>query len=141
MSEITQLPLKRTVLLTLEMVRAARGLHARHIRHQLDEGKLQWVWNISAGRGRCAELRFWAREVIAPELCILLSPLQVIGMVLGAERQVWGAADLEALLLCSKQHVHALLRSDLKEPGAARRGRKTVTRATLERFFLNRLAN
>lgn len=142
------MPLRRCVLVTAEMVRACRGLNGRHVRQQIEEGKLQWVWDISmrsAERGvrnakraarHCKELRFWAREVIAPELCILLSAEAVVDLVLGSERQQWSAAELEHLLLCSKQHAHALLRGPLKCAG---RGLKRVSRERLRAFLLERL--
>lgn len=137
---VSSLPLRRTVLLTLEMVRAARGQGADRVREGVDGDEYQWVWDISANTtaGRhYRELRFWAREVVAPEHCIMLSPHQVVGMVLGDGRTEWTVSDLTLLLLCSKQHIHDLLHGPLR----AERGRgiKHVKRSTLENFFMDRL--
>lgn len=140
--EIPRLPLRRTPFCTPAMVRAVRGLSEVQLQMEVDCGRLLWVWNVAANSGaRNRDLRFWAREVIAPEMCILLTPTRVVGMLLGdGTRQHWSIAELSLLLMCSKQHVHDLIRTKAL-PKAKHENKAIIPRAGLQRFLTERMLN
>ena len=127
----------RTVLVTTEVVRAARGVDADTVSAQVDAGELRWVWDVSNGEGDVRELRFWAREIIAPETVTDLTPAAVVGMVLGKDRARWRGVELAQLLLVSRPHIFRL--HEAKElPGEIVGGTLYVARAAVEKFLMKR---
>jgi hypothetical protein len=114
----TQRPLglalsQRTALVTMETVRAALGVDAETIWMRIECGQLRWVFDVSAVTnsqpGRLRELRFWAREVIAPETCRELAPEAVVDQVVGVkEREHLRSSEVAHLLLVSDPHVGRL---------------------------------
>jgi hypothetical protein len=103
----TALNLRRSVLMPIHYVRLAHLWTVERVKAAVDTGELDWVWDISAGDRDLRILRFWTREVIAPEMCILLRTQTVIGSILGT-RAFWHTAAMGDLLQCSRKHVHDL---------------------------------
>jgi hypothetical protein len=135
-----------TVLVPLDTVRAVLGLDAEGVVERVEAGQLRWVWDISArarGRRPCSrlnvrELRFWASELIAPGPCRALPPEQVIGLILGAQRQCWRAGEVVQRLLCSRSIVKRLV--DAGElSGPLEHRLRWITRQSLADFLRRRL--
>jgi len=127
----------RTVLVTLDMVRACRGVDADTVLAQVDAGELRWVWDVSSGGGTVRELRFWAREIIAPEMSANFKPAQVISLVLGTDRARWRGVEIAQLLLVSRPQIFRLHEAgDLK--GDIVGGTLYVARAVVEKFLTQR---
>jgi len=97
----------RTVLVTMEMVRANLGVDAESVQAKVDAGEIRWIWNVATGE-RISELRFWAKELIAPEFCAGLNLEQVINQLLGEVRLIWRGVEIEHLLLVSRPTVKKL---------------------------------
>lgn len=113
--------------------------------HKLVEGErgLVWKWDIAArANGRKAEMRYLVREINDREHAdLFLKPVgHVIKLLLG-ERQQWTVTDLSNLLLCSQEHIHALLRAKALVRAKAKTGQPgiRVDRESLESFFTKRL--
>jgi len=71
----------RTVFVDLGTVRAALGVDAESVLAKVDAGELRWVFDIGIGTEK-RELRFWARELIAPGLCEALNLDQALIQIL-----------------------------------------------------------
>ena len=126
----------RTVLVTTDAVRAALGVDADTIAAKVDAGELRWVWNVALGR-EIAELRFWAREIVAPEFVADYTPAKVVAEILGI-RSRWRGVELAQLLLVSRPTIMRLVDAgELK--GEIVNGAIHVWRAPLEKFLLARL--
>jgi hypothetical protein len=140
------LPLHRqTLLVTIDAVRAVRGLDAEGVWAEVDQGRLRWVWDISTrphGRDTrtlsVRELRFWVAELIAPELCQPLAPEQAFALILGKGRQQWRAGEVMQGLLCSRSFVKRLIDAgELSGPIAGHT--RWITRSSLAAFLRRRL--
>jgi hypothetical protein len=136
--EVLHLPLsRRTVLVTLDVVRAVYGVEAEEVTVKADSGELQWVFDVSVRGRHQREPRFWVRELMAPEQC-QMTPAEAVRMILGPDRQRWRSMEIQQLLLTSRAtvmrwHRLRMLRGKMK-------GRTVwVTRRRLERFLLKRL--
>lgn len=129
---------KRCPLLTVAQVRSARGwFMERDIEAAIDSGIFLWVWDVSGGKREHREPRFWAREVIAPELCILIRAETVIESILG-EREWWNVAALRELFNCSTPLIKELFES--KALTRIRHdGLWCAHRQGLKKFLLDRL--
>jgi len=100
---------QRTVLVTTETARAALGVDAETVWTRVDSGTLRWVWNVSAAGGPLRELRFWARELVAPDACRDLDLDHVVNQVVGMEsREYLRSGEVAHLLLVSDPHVGRL---------------------------------
>ena len=131
---------QRTVLVTSDMVRACRGVDADTITAQVDAGELRWVWDVSTGEGDIRELRFWAKEIIAPEFCKGMKPAKAVTEILGSDRARWRGVEIAQLLLVSRPQIFRLHEAgDLK--GEIAGGTLYVNRAVLEKFLTKRLVN
>jgi hypothetical protein len=131
---------QRTVLVTVDMVRACKGVDADTITAQVDAGTLRWVWDVSNGAGAVRELRFWAKEIIVPEFCTALNPAQAINQILGSDRARWRGVEIAQLLLVSRPHIFRL--HEAKElKGDVIGGTLYVNRPVLEKFLTVRLVN
>jgi hypothetical protein len=129
---------QRTVLVTQETVRASLGIDADSVAAKVDCGELRWVWDISAGGGEIRELRFWARELIAPSLCVALQLDAVIDSMIGTTRAHLRAVEVGQLLLCSRPHILAHVREgDLSGPLVGHT--QSISRASLVAYFRGRL--
>jgi hypothetical protein len=135
-----QLPMsisQRTVLVDTATVRAVRGVDADTVFNWVDDSTLRWAWNVATGaKSKIRELRFWARDVIAPETTAALSVDQVIDLVLPLSREQFLSHELCQLLLISRPHLGEL-RTEL---GGVLVGHTIhVTRDNLVAFFHRRL--
>lgn len=106
---------QRTVLVTMETVRAALGLDAETITQRVDSGELRWVFDVSAVTAACAErngrreLRFWSKEIVAPEFCRGVTPDQAADQIVGVATREWlRSGEVAHLLLVSDPHVGRL---------------------------------
>jgi hypothetical protein len=130
------LPIKvsaRTMLVTLEAVRIARGCNAETVLALVDDAKLRWVFDFAIGDTARRELRFWTREIIAPETCVNLSIPQVINSILGGKKY-FHSGEIEQQWVFSAQTIMRLRRS-----GEFLGGKGSLTRASLAAFLERRL--
>lgn len=134
------LPLKHAALVTVEMVRAARGLDARKVSNAVEDGAFLWVWDIGVREDKHRakrELRFLADEITDAARSRTKTLPEIIRTVLGERRQAWSMADFCALALCSHQHVYALVNSGALAV-ASKPGSMMIPRASLESFLNER---
>lgn len=129
---------QRTVLVTVDMLRAVLGVDADSINARVDAGEFRWVWNVSAGTGDVRELRFWAREIIAPEQCAKLSLPLALNLILGQERLHWRGTEIAHLLLVSRPQIFRLHEAG-ELPGEIVGHTLRVTRSALVNFLTHRL--
>ena len=129
---------QRTVLVTVDMVRAALGVDADSVQARVEAGEYRWVWNVSAGRGDVRELRFWAREIIAPETTKHLTVAMALNLILGLERLHWRGTEIAHLLLVSRPQIFRLHESG-ELPGEIVGRTLRVTRAAVVHFLTQRL--
>ena len=127
----------RTVLVKIDMLRALWGVDSETISAKVDAGEILWAWDVSAGRGEVRELRFWVRELIAPET-VRLTPAQTIQSVLGEGRTRWRGVEIAQLLLVSRPHIFKLHESG-ELPGDIISGVLYVQREAVRAFLASRL--
>jgi hypothetical protein len=132
------LPLnQRTVLVTTDVLRAVRGVDAEVIHAAVDDFRLRWVFNIAVDPAKARELRFWAKEVIAPEFTRTLSFAAALQEILGENRTRWRGAEIQQLLLISRPTIMRLHHhGDL--PGKVVRGTFWTARPAVENFLRTR---
>jgi hypothetical protein len=128
---------RRTVLVTLDVVRAVFGVDAEEVMKMVESGELQWVFDLSARGAAYRELRFWTRELVAPERC-LMTPARAVQLILGEDRGRWRGTEIQQLLLVSRPSVLRWHRSGVL-PGETLNRTLWVTRRTLEQFLTERL--
>ena len=134
------LPLStRTVLVTLDTLRSVLGVDADSILAKVEAGELRWVFNVAVGDD-VRELRFWAKELIAPEFVTNLTIKQAIAEILGSQRARWRGTEIAQLLLVSRPTIMRLVNTE-ELPGDVIGGVIQVPRASLEKFLLARLLN
>lgn len=125
---------QRTVLLTMETVRAVLGTDAEAVWAMVDNGGLRWVFDISVQPAALRQLRFWTGEIVAPEQAATQTPDQVIAGILGhGESRRRG--EIERQWICSAQHVMRLI----KEGELDLIGPQKISRASLAAFLKRRL--
>jgi len=89
---------QRTVLMKVDSVMDVRGVSADVAYEMADGDGLTWVWNVSVDpAAKIRDLRFWAREVIAPETTRHLEIDEAIALILG-ERKNFHAGETCQLL-------------------------------------------
>jgi hypothetical protein len=123
---------QRTVLVDVNSVRAALGIDADSVSAKIDNGELQWVFDVSTSRTKIRELRFWAREVIAPESVAFLSLSKVISQIVPQSRDWFHGSEIAHLLLISRPTL-MLLSGELK--GEIINHSLRVKRTALEKFL------
>jgi hypothetical protein len=70
---------------------------------------LEWVWNVTVNPSSPKrDLRFWLREVLAPQACKGLKPAEVINLILPVTLRQFAPGRVMDLLLCDYQHLHNL---------------------------------
>jgi hypothetical protein len=122
-----------------------RGKSVRTMQHLVEGGArrgregeafepgLEWVWNVGVNpASEKRALRFWAREVIAPETCRKLTLPDVINLVLPDGQRRFAPGQVADLLLCDYQHLY-----NLKAAGQLP-GRRYTRRASLIKFLTKR---
>ena len=125
----------RTVLVDLQTVRAARGVDAESIVALVDNGELQWVFDLGLGGGDIRELRFWAREIIAPETVTNLKLSAVVDSILGNGATI-RRGEIERQWVISAPHVMRLVRAEeIKEIAPGK-----ICRLSLVKFLTSRHA-
>jgi hypothetical protein len=78
----------RTVLVKVDFILDVRGVSA-DVAYDMADGGLQWVWNVAVDpAGKIRDLRFWSREVIAPETTRGLDINDVIDLILGTRKNL-----------------------------------------------------
>lgn len=131
---------ERSVLVAMATVLDCFEVDSETISARVDGGELRWVWDVSAGNGEIRELRFWKKELIAPEFCAQMSVTEVIKNVIGSEKPRWRGSELRKLLAASRPLISRLNKSgELK--GDIVNGTLYVNRAVLEKFLTKRLVN
>ncbi len=127
----------RTALVSTDVVRAVLGVDAAAVASLVESGELAWVFDLSARQGKMRELRYWARELFAPEQC-QITPARAIQLILGKRRQRWRGTEIEQLLLASRPTILRWHRSgDL--PGERIDHTFWVNREDLANFLRSRL--
>lgn len=141
-----QMPVSaRTVLVTVETVRAALGVDTETVWSWIDDGTIRWAWDISAtpsGDQANRELRIWLRDVLrladSPATGLHDQDLpQAIRAIIGHDRERVSAHELTRTLCCSRMHVHRLVDAGLLDGPMVGRV-QFVTRPSLVRFLTNR---
>lgn len=129
----------RTVLVNTETLRAALGVDAETISAQVDEGKFRWVFDVAArGNGDLRELRFWAREIIAPEQCAGLTEAAAVDSIIGTQVEHLRGPAVAQLLLVSRPTIFRLWQAgEIKGPICS--GVFRITRSSLQQFLRRRL--
>ena len=126
----------RAILVPMAVVRALFGSDDDEIRRRVNdatrEDHLRWVFNLSAGTGVQADWHFWARELLAPEMCAWLSLSAVIGLILGRRRQ-FRRGELQIEWVCHPTTItHIIAAGELTLQGS------TVPRDSLDNFLRSR---
>jgi hypothetical protein len=126
---------QRTVLVDVQTVRAARCVDAESVFALVDNGDLQWVFDMATdgpGGAQRRELRFWTREIIAPETTASLSIAQVIKSILG-EKKIFHSGEIEQQWVLCQQSIMRL-----RQSGDFAGGKGSLTRDSLETFLIKR---
>jgi len=137
---------QRTVLITVDALRAHLGVDADTILARIDAGDYRWVFDVSAVRSRrfhsakhVRELRIWANEVIAPEFVAALTEEQAVAEIIGGRERYYGT-EIAQLLLVSRPQIFRLNQGKELD-GEIVGGKLWVGRAVLADFLLRRLVN
>lgn len=142
MQSLLNLPLShRTVLVSMEVVRAVQALDWESIMAKVDCGEFRFAFDISAaarGSGHCAEWRFWVREIIAPESCAGLEMPRGIEMIINTTRPRLSRIETAHILGCTRTHVMRLVDSGFLIADAAAADR-FITRASLQDFLKTKI--
>jgi hypothetical protein len=141
---VSHLPVNPRMRLTdVNGVRLVLGDGTRAAIREL-EGYL-WTWDIAVHNGhrqKKRSLRCLVDEVAdkTSDDILLKTPTQVVNRLLG-DRQEWSVAEVANLLLCTVEHVYALLASKALRRCSKRGEPARVSRESLEAFLYNRLVN
>ena len=101
----------RTVLVDIGTTRIRHGVDAESIWAKIDNGGIQWVWDIAAAGSRKRELRFWAKELIAPEFTAGQTLAQVVAEIVG-KRTSYPRGEIEVQWVLSHVHLISLIRQN-----------------------------
>jgi hypothetical protein len=126
----------RTVLVPVDSVMDARGVSADKVFEMADGDGLQWVWNVAVNpKAKIRALRFWAREIAAPETTRDMRLDQVISLILG-DRKNFHSGDVCHLLRVRRPTLLALRRQ--LGGKLQRRGGAIFPRAGIQNFLQTR---
>lgn len=131
----------RTILATIGAAQFCTGLH-RDVLNRAKDGpalfdNYKWVWNVAENLGGEIEcLRFWSRELIAPESVRNWSLDRVIKFILPPNRQQYHTGYVETTLLSISGELLRGLRVELN--GKLGANSSFFPREGLERFLRNR---
>jgi hypothetical protein len=114
----------RTLLIKADTVRHFTRLGLNEIRERADGdslfGGFIWVWNVAADPdGEMRDLRFWAREIVAPETVKGWSLDRVIKSILPTKRSQYAAGEVRDTVLGLSGQALMRLRSELNGQLAA----------------------
>lgn len=132
-----QLPLKRVALVTIDFVRASRGLSREQAWRGMEQGNPFWVWNITVKPNKLRELRFLADELCQPDAYRRATLDSVVTGILGNSRRAWRISDVSLMLMTSHCLVYELVSADQLEL-VSERGRKMISRESLAAFLKQR---
>jgi hypothetical protein len=119
------------------------------VRRWIENGRLEWAWDIGRPGSRRREIRVWYRSL---EVCkgrrpaSTLSPETVVAAIIGHNRPALRVSEVCAILNCNRNLVRRLLESgELLSYGTAQRSCQSqlrrlplVARASLENFLRRR---
>jgi hypothetical protein len=124
----------RTVMVDIGAWRQALQCDAESVLARVDNGQIRWAFNIAVNLDSRRDLRFYATELIAPEIAAKLTLDQVIMGIIGQGEAV-RTGRMECEWVCSHQIVHALIKAgELQLLGPGR-----ISRASLVEFLKHRL--
>lgn len=112
----------------------------------IEDGRLQYAWNIATRRADRAEWRIWRGSIhaYAAGEITMQGPFKVLAGLFPHSRETLRTPELERLLSCSPRHVQRLCddgtlttHGDRPEPIGPNSFRR-VTRASIEAFLRNR---
>jgi len=131
----------RTLLVKVDTVRHFTGLSADAIYERADGDSLfggyVWVWNVAADPAADQrDLRFWAREVVAPETVKDWTLDRVIKSLLPPKRSQYPAGEIYTTLLSISRQSLMRLRGELN--GQLAVGSSFFPREGLETFLRKR---
>jgi hypothetical protein len=128
--------------------------HPDDILRMIEDGRLEWAWDIAAGPcRRRREIRIWfeslewARRNLGRRAAELLlspspTPAQVVERIIGHHRPLLRGSEVQALLNCDRNLVFRHLRSGALRPASGQASltcrTPLISRESLERFLLAR---
>lgn len=129
---------QRTILIKADTVRHFTRFSLNEIRDRADGdlfGGYVWVWNVAVDPSDEArrDLRFWAREVVAPETVRGWDLDRVLKCILPLRRANYPAGEVRDVVLGLSGQALMRLRSELNGQLAA--NSSFYTRAGLEKFL------
>lgn len=131
----------RTILIKVDTVKHFTGLSADAIYERADGdsifGGYAWVWNVAVDpAGEQRDLRFWAREIVAPETVRGWDLERVIKSILPVKRSQYPAGEVYTTLLSISRPSLMRLREELN--GALGANSSFFPREGLEKFLRSR---
>lgn len=134
---------QRTVLVDMATVRAHLGVDADTVAARIESGELRWVFDLALGlkppgpKGKKRELRFWSRELIAPETCPD-NERDALAAILGNHSLGWRGTEIATLLLVSRPTVRKMVAGNFLEGVVVKKTIRSTTEA-LANFLALRL--
>ena len=125
-----------TQLVTVDVLRAVRGISADAIQASVESGELRFVWNVSTGK-RITELRFWIKEVLPTGSMARVTLPEAIAVILGEHRSRWRGVEVAQMLMVSRPQIHWLRKRRMLE-GKIVGNTLWIQRAALEKFLTSR---
>lgn len=135
------LPLhRRSVLVTVDVVRAALGCRSEQVYWAVQSGRIRWAWEVGLNaRPEQPTLRIWARELLTPMCQNHLRDEQVIDCIVGSPNRVClKGPEVEQLLLVNRSHVTRLIHAG-ELNGHLEAGHQWVYRSSLCEWLGRRL--
>jgi hypothetical protein len=130
----------RADLVTVSTVQAISGLRYDLVRRLVDGGDMfhrgfVWVWNFAVREDGERDLRFWTREIIAPETCESLRLADVVSIILPESRVQFPAGEVTRMF--SLTHT-ALMRLRERMGGRLQTSGSFYPRYALDNFLRTR---
>jgi hypothetical protein len=98
---------RRTVFLSTDGIRAARGISTDKVKQMVDDGGLLWVFNLGRlpGDGHIRHLRFWLPEILDASAVAKLGIEEVVSKIIPAGRRTVNGSELGQWFLISRPTV------------------------------------
>lgn len=130
----------RADLVTTSAVQGFSGLQYDQVRELVDGGDFfhrgfEWVWNFATEPDGERDLRFWAREVFAPETCRELGLGDVLAIILPPTRKTFQAGEVMRMFTLNRT---SLMRLRGQLGGRLETSGSFYTRDSLEHFLRTR---
>lgn len=126
----------QTQLVTVDFLRAVRGISADAIQASVESGELRFVWDVSTGE-RITALRFWIKEIVTPGSVVRATMPEAIAAILGEHRCRWRGVEVAQMLMVSRPQIH-WLRKRRALDGKVVGNTLWIQRAALEKFLTSR---